>query len=184
MPSVVARRREKASKRNSGRRTLCESLLRRGPCEKNCGRKLAFRPSVLSGSRCPEPNQPIENNRPQVIRGSPSRSSHAGGPGFESLRAHHSNLSESVVCGFRSFPLLPSEPKNVSEPYQNAFDSEFPYQNPHLTISHWHCDPVWSGFPFHLSFICEYFLNTLASVCRSICVTHSSATPPALNRVA
>jgi hypothetical protein len=26
--------------------------------------------------------------------------SHAGGPGFESLRAHHSNLSESVVCGF------------------------------------------------------------------------------------
>ena len=37
---------------------------------------------------------------------------------------------------------------------------------------------------FIWSFICEYFLKTLASVCRSICVTHSSATPPALSRVA
>jgi hypothetical protein len=37
---------------------------------------------------------------------------------------------------------------------------------------------------FIWSFICEYFLNTCASVCRSICVTHSSATPPALSRVA
>jgi len=52
--------------------------------------------------------------------------SHAGGPGFESLRAHHSNLSESVVCGFRSFPLLPSATKNVSEPYQNAFGCSEP----------------------------------------------------------
>jgi hypothetical protein len=38
-----------------------------------------------------------------------------------------------VVCGFLSFPLLPSDTKNVSEPYQNAFGPEFPYQNPYLT---------------------------------------------------
>ena len=37
---------------------------------------------------------------------------------------------------------------------------------------------------FICSFICEYFLNTFASPCRSNCVTHSSATPPALRRVA
>src|SRR5579863_8452446 len=37
---------------------------------------------------------------------------------------------------------------------------------------------------FICNFICEYFLNTLASPCRSNCVTHSSATPPALRRVA
>jgi len=37
---------------------------------------------------------------------------------------------------------------------------------------------------FICSFICEYFLNTLASPCRSSWVTHSSATPPALRRVA
>ena len=37
---------------------------------------------------------------------------------------------------------------------------------------------------FIWSFICEYFLKTLASPCRSNCVTHSSATPPALRRVA
>jgi hypothetical protein len=37
---------------------------------------------------------------------------------------------------------------------------------------------------FICSFICEYFLNTFASPCRSSCVTHSSATPPALSRVA
>jgi len=37
---------------------------------------------------------------------------------------------------------------------------------------------------FIWSFIWEYFLNTLASVCRRSCVTHSSATPPALKRVA
>src|SRR5262245_32211795 len=36
---------------------------------------------------------------------------------------------------------------------------------------------------FICSFICEYFLNTLAWPCRSNCVTHSSATPPALCRV-
>src|ERR1700694_4215438 len=33
-------------------------------------------------------------------------------------------------------------------------------------------------------FICEYFLKTCASPWRSICVTHSSATPPALSLVA
>ena len=33
---------------------------------------------------------------------------------------------------------------------------------------------------FICSFICEYFLNTFASPWRSNCVTHSSATPPAL----
>ena len=27
------------------------------------------------------------------------------------------------------------------------FDPEFPYQNPCLTVSRWHCDPVWSGLP-------------------------------------
>src|SRR5205807_9786425 len=37
---------------------------------------------------------------------------------------------------------------------------------------------------FICSFICEYFLNTLASPCRSSWVTHSSAMPPALKRVA
>jgi hypothetical protein len=36
---------------------------------------------------------------------------------------------------------------------------------------------------FICSFIWEYFLNILASPCRN-CVTHSSATPPALKRVA
>src|SRR5712692_1875056 len=33
---------------------------------------------------------------------------------------------------------------------------------------------------FICSFICEYFLNTFASPCLSSCVSHSSATPPAL----
>src|SRR5271157_4740490 len=33
-------------------------------------------------------------------------------------------------------------------------------------------------------FICEYFLKTLASPCLNSCVTHSSATPLALSRVA
>src|SRR6185437_11912807 len=37
---------------------------------------------------------------------------------------------------------------------------------------------------FILSFICEYFLKTCASLWRSSCVTHSSATPPALSLVA
>jgi len=37
---------------------------------------------------------------------------------------------------------------------------------------------------FICSFICEYFLKTCASPWRSICVTHSSATPPALSLVA
>jgi hypothetical protein len=37
---------------------------------------------------------------------------------------------------------------------------------------------------FICSFICDYFLNTFASPCRSSWVTHSSATPPALRRVA
>jgi hypothetical protein len=34
------------------------------------------------------------------------------------------------------------------------------------------------------SFICEYFLKTFESLWRSSCVTYSSATPPALSRVA
>src|SRR5580704_5918385 len=37
---------------------------------------------------------------------------------------------------------------------------------------------------FICSFICEYFLNTFASPWRRSWVTHSSATPPALKRVA
>ena len=37
---------------------------------------------------------------------------------------------------------------------------------------------------FICNFICEYLLKTFASPCRSIWVTHSSATPPALSRVA
>jgi len=37
---------------------------------------------------------------------------------------------------------------------------------------------------FICNFICEYFLKTFASPWRSIWVTHSSATPPALRRVA
>src|SRR5713101_4372359 len=37
---------------------------------------------------------------------------------------------------------------------------------------------------FICNFICEYFLKTFASPCRRSCVTHSSATPPALSRVA
>ena len=41
-----------------------------------------------------------------------------------------------------------------------------------------------SASRFICSFICEYFLNTFASPCRRSCVTHSSATPPALRRVA
>jgi len=37
---------------------------------------------------------------------------------------------------------------------------------------------------FICNFIWEYFLKTCASPWRSICVTHSSGTPPALSRVA
>lgn len=37
---------------------------------------------------------------------------------------------------------------------------------------------------FICNFIWEYFLKTCASLWRSIWVTHSSATPPALSRVA
>ena len=37
---------------------------------------------------------------------------------------------------------------------------------------------------FIRNFIWEYFLKTCASLCRSSCVTHSSATPPALSLVA
>jgi hypothetical protein len=37
---------------------------------------------------------------------------------------------------------------------------------------------------FICNLICEYFLNTLASPCRSNWVTHSSATPPAESLVA
>src|SRR5215469_1620451 len=39
-------------------------------------------------------------------------------------------------------------------------------------------------FALHLQFTCDYFLKTCASPWRSIWVTHSSATPPALKRVA
>src|SRR5262245_10544200 len=41
-----------------------------------------------------------------------------------------------------------------------------------------------SASRFICNFICEYFLKTCASPWRSIWVTHSSATPPALKRVA
>src|SRR5947207_1928039 len=41
-----------------------------------------------------------------------------------------------------------------------------------------------SASRFICNFICEYFLNTFASPWRRSCVTHSSATPPALKRVA
>jgi len=34
---------------------------------------------------------------------------------------------------------------------------------------------------FIWTFICEYFLNTIESPCQSACVTHLSATPPALS---
>ncbi len=87
--------------------------------------------------------------------------SHAGGPGFESLRAHHSNLSESVVCGFRSFPLLPSEPKNVSEPYQNDFVPEFRIKtlaSPFLVGT---AIQLGQGFPFHLKLHLRVLLKYL-----------------------
>ena len=58
---------------------------------------------------------------------------------------------------------------SVSKPGRPSFAFRFSFCNASLFIC---------------SFICEYFLNTFASPCRSNCVTHSSATPPALKRVA
>jgi hypothetical protein len=54
---------------------------------------------------------------------------------------------------------------SVSKPDQPSFAFRFSFCSASLFI---------------VSLICEYFLNTLASPCRSSCVTHSSATPPAL----
>ncbi len=87
------------------------------------------------------------------------------------------------------FPILSRLPKSS----QNTLDRGKTVTKPHqlsLTVS----KPGPSSFAFRFNFcrasrficnfICEYFLNTFASPCRSNCVTHSSATPPALKRVA
>jgi hypothetical protein len=87
------------------------------------------------------------------------------------------------------FPIPSGLPKST----QNAFDRGKTVTKPHqwgLSVS----KPGRSSFAFRFnfcrasrficSFICEYFLNTFASPCQSNCVTHSSATPPALRRVA
>ena len=87
------------------------------------------------------------------------------------------------------FPIPSGLPKST----QNAFNRGQTVTKPHqlgLSVS----KPGRSSLAFRFifcraslficSFICEYFLNTFASPCRSSCVTHSSATPPALKRVA
>jgi hypothetical protein len=87
---------------------------------------------------------------------------------------------------FRNCPPCPNRPKN-------AFDPQKHRDKTHqlgLSVS----KPGRFSFAlrfnfcrasrFICSFICEYFLNTFASPCRSNCVTLSSATPPALRRVA
>src|SRR4029077_9272513 len=64
---------------------------------------------------------------------------------------------------------------------------------PSTTGTFWHIVPpislAWrlsfsKASLFICNFICEYFLKTWESPCRSICVTHSSTTPPALSLVA
>ena len=87
------------------------------------------------------------------------------------------------------FPILSRLPKSS----QNNLDRGKTVTKPHqlgLTVSK--PGPSSLAFRFNFcrasrficNFICEYFLNTFASPCRSNCVTHSSATPPALKRVA
>jgi hypothetical protein len=69
--------------------------------------------------------------------------------------------------------------KTVTKPHQLTFSVTKPGRSS-LAFRFSFC----SASRFICSFICEYFLNTFASPCRSNCVTHSSATPPALRRVA
>src|SRR5882762_8821551 len=80
-------------------------------------------------------------------------------------------------------------------PFQNSNPPLSAVTVPELSLAgkFWHSLPVISlawrlsfsrASRFICNFICEYFLTTWESPCRSICVTHSSATPPALKRVA
>ena len=87
---------------------------------------------------------------------------------------------------FRYRPRLPKSTQNrsdrgktVTKPHQLTFSVSKPGRSS-LAFRFSFC----SASRFICSFICEYFLNTFASPCRSNCVTHSSATPPALRRVA
>ena len=99
------------------------------------------------------------------------------------------------ICCFLDFKPLSQFPipSGLPKSTQNTFDRGKTVTKPHqlgLTVSK--PGPSSLAFRFNFcraslficSFICEYFLNTFASPCRSSCVTHSSATPPALKRVA
>ena len=73
----------------------------------------------------------------------------------------------------------PDRGKTVTKPHQLTFSVSKPGRASFAFRFNF-C----SASRFICSFICEYFLNTLASPCRSNWVTYSSATPPALKRVA
>ncbi len=103
-------------------------------------------------------------------------------------------LRPDICCSFDSkplpqFPILSSLPDRSQKPSDRGKTVPKPHQLG-LSVS----KPGRSSFAFRFifcrasrficSFICEYFLNTFASPCRNNCVTHSSATPPALKRVA
>jgi len=67
----------------------------------------------------------------------------------------------------------------VPKLYQNAVARLWLYPIPKAFRSHFS-----KASRFICSFIWEYFLKTCESPCRNNCVTHSSATSPALSRVA
>src|ERR1700693_6107969 len=75
-----------------------------------------------------------------------------------------------------------SQPQNVSKLHQNSSHCTLTVSKPFASLA---CRLMFSkASRFICSFICEYFLKTFASPCRSNWVTHSSTTPPALSRVA
>ena len=124
-------------------------------------------------------DQENKGNRP------PHCASHAGGHRFESCRAHHSSCCNSSDLA----PSIILAPAKNTKTYQNRIKTRSTRRPPYQNCFDEPASPAWRlsvvrASRFICSFICEYFLKTLASVCRSSCVTHSSATPPALSRVA
>src|ERR1017187_1806188 len=84
---------------------------------------------------------------------------------------HFLNLRYCPAC-----PNRPKNPPTVAKPHQKLTFSVSKPGRSSLALRF----SFRSASRFICSFICEYFLNAFASPCRSNCVTHSSATPPAL----
>src|ERR1700691_808976 len=121
-----------------------------------------------------ESKEPWIGRVAQLVR---APASHAGGHRFESCRAHH-------LSPLNSSPLQPlailfpdSFGQTVSKLFQNPFSLACLYQNSspliRLAIELLQC------LAFHLQLHLRILLEHPSVPCRSNCVTHSSATPPA-----